>query len=232
MVSLFVGIALALTATAGPADAAAARDDTVRESLARGGYPWYDSRTDSLIAIRTPASRERDQSRIPDVRVSNPGRYVSIGLAILGIALFIALLVELWRRYEPAAGQLPSSPSSSPIGRITGLPAGLNPELGDPWAEALRCRERGDYSRAIVCVFAHQLIALERLRVLRLAPGRTGRQLVRAIDDPRLRGPVEQTLRLFETVYYGQVTPSAAVFESVWSHAQEFERLITEGARR
>ncbi len=113
--------------------------------------------------------------------------------------------------------------------RFEGLPAGLEPESDDPWSDAMRRRARGDYAGAIICLFAHQLLTLDRLRMLRLAPGRTGRQLVRAIDDRQIREWVERTLRLFEAVYYGHRVPSAKTFESVWVQAEAFERRVAAG---
>jgi hypothetical protein len=154
------------------------------------------------------------------------------GLVVLALSLLLVILFELWRRYRPiAVDEEGTIVTRGPVaGRVEGtLPAGVRPGTDDPWAEALRCRERGEYARAIVCLFAHQLLTLERSRRLRLTPGRTGRQLVRTIDDRAVRGCVEPTLRLFEMVYYGHRVPSPEAFEAVWSLTDEFERRVAGG---
>ena len=97
---------------------------------------------------------------------------------------------------------------------------------GDPWDEARRLRGLGDYAGAVVYLFAHQLLALERARQVRLVPGRTGRQLVRSVADRALGAAVEPTLRMFEAVYYGRRAPTVEAFEAVWAQVGAFERAL------
>jgi len=163
--------------------------------------------------------------RIPGI--GGMGDLFVIGLVLLFLTLVLVLLLELLRRYRPPAADDPARIGSAPAGsarRIEGMPAGVRLDAADPWAEAQRLRARGDYAGAVVHLFAHQLLALERAREVRLVPGRTGRQLVRAVGDRQLRVCVEPTLRLFEAVYYGHRAPSAEAFEAVWASAQAFER--------
>ena len=114
--------------------------------------------------------------------------------------------------------------------RIEGLPAGVELDLADPFAEAARLRAGGDYSGAVIHLFAHQLLTLHRLKQVKLVPGLTGRQLVRSVGDRPLRTWVEATLRLFEAVYYGHRAPTVEAFEEVWSFAQAFERRVAAEA--
>ena len=95
-------------------------------------------------------------------------------------------------------------------------------ESSDPWEEALRRRARGDLTGAVICLFAHQLLTLSRLGLVRLAPGRTGRQLLRAVADAEFRGLALPTLRQFEVVYYGHRTPSPEEFAEVWQKPRAF----------
>ena len=73
------------------------------------------------------------------------------------------------------------------------------------------------------------MLTLDRLRLIRLVPGRTGRQLIRTIVDPQWRACVAPTLRLFESVYYGRRTPTREAFEAVWTSAEAFERRVAAG---
>jgi hypothetical protein len=97
----------------------------------------------------------------------------------------------------------------------------------------LRRRAAGDLSGAIVCLFAYQLLRLDQMGLIRLAPGRTGRQYVQAIHDPDFIDSLEATLGLFEDVYYGRKLPTLEAFEAVWRSAQVFqERRGVAGATR
>jgi hypothetical protein len=227
----FVAVVIGL---AGPADGSGAGLDgegptaDVPSALGKGGYPWYDAPTDSAKPVWPP--REFDWEWVPDWKVpglGSLGEMVGYAFAAVALGLLCYVLVLLWRRNRPGADELARravGPGSAR--RIEGLPAGLRPETDDPWSEAVRRRERGDYAGAVVCLFAHQLLTLDRLRQIRLVPGRTGRQLVRAVDDPQFHAWVEPTLRLFEAVYYGHRAPSAEAFEAVWALAEAFERHI------
>ena len=93
----------------------------------------------------------------------------------------------------------------------------------DPWAEAQRRRLAGDFAGAVIYLFAHQLLSLDRAGLIRLAPGWTGRQYVRWLRDPVLVDSLGATFRLFEEIYYGHRRPSAQAFEQVWSRAQALE---------
>jgi hypothetical protein len=207
----------------------------VGEALARGGYPWYDAGTDSVKPMWPPREWDLDWldrrlSRITLGGLSSAGSLLAYLLAMVGLSVLLFLLVKLWRQYQPGPEAPRLKAAAGAAARIESLPVGLRPETVDPWTEALACRARGDYARAVVCLFAHQLLTLDRLRHIRLAPSRTGRQLVRAIDDAQIQGWVDATLRLFEAVYYGHHIPSAARFEQVWSAAEAFERRIAAGA--
>lgn len=204
----------------------------VRAAIEGGSYPWYDAGTDTFKPVWPPKEWYPKDSRIgkgtsPGYDLSATGNLVAIGLAMLGLAILLVVLMELWRRYRPRDDDRRdegAGPGTSP--RIEGLPAGIRPGTLDPWAEAALCRARGDLGRAVVCLFAHQLLTLDRLRQIRLVPGRTGRQLVGTVSDREFRGWVEPTLRLFEAAYYGHRGPSAEAFEPVWAAAEAFQRRV------
>lgn len=244
----------------GPSVAAssAAPRDEIRAVLAKEGYPWYDGATDRVKPVLpwpdlhyTPGDRVKrfgewlgdglrgvarwlrwmNRFRIP--WIGGFGDLIAIGLVMLLLTLVLVGLLELLRRYRPLGGDAVSKAAlrAGSAQRIEGLPAGVRLDAADPWSEALRLRSRGDYSAAIIHLFGHQLLTLERLRQVRLVPGRTGRQLVRSVGDRQLRGLVEPTLRLFEAVYYGHRAISVEAFDAVWSRAEAFERLAAGDIR-
>jgi hypothetical protein len=170
--------------------------------------------------------------RVPGI--AGAGDLVMIGLLMLLLTVVLVALLELLRRYRPlvsddATGAVVVRSGGS--ARVEGLPLG-GLDFSDPWNEAQRLRIAGDYAGAVVYLFAHQLLTLDRAGRIRLVPGRTGRQLVRAVADRQLRSLVEPTLRLFESVYYGRLAPSIEAFEQVWARAVEFQTLLPEEASR
>jgi hypothetical protein len=208
----------------------------VKKALESGKYPWYDPKSETVKPVWPPdlnwltdwLDRWFGKRRVPGI--GRLGDLIAVGLAMLALAVFLMVLFELWKRYRPvnegdAARQIEMGTSS----RIEDLPAGVRPETADPWAEAVARRARGDLAGAIICLFAHQLLTLDRLQQIRLVPGRTGRQYIRAIDDRELHSSVEPTLRLFEEVYYGHHIPSLEAFERVWALAESFEKRVAAG---
>jgi hypothetical protein len=236
-------VLIALTAPAAGAAAAPAIKATnppapVQDALGKGKYPWYDARTDAVKPLWPPREPDLDwldrwlkRSRLRWLPTA--GSMFAITLAMAALAVLLIVLLRLWRYYQPVADTpLAAARGPGSAARIEGLPEGLRPETDDPWSEAVACRARGDYARAVVCLFAHQLLTLDRLRQIRLVPGRTGRQLVRGTADRQLQAWVEPTLRLFEAVYYGHRIPSAEAFAPVWDAAEAFERRVAGGVVR
>ncbi len=228
--------------------------ESVKPALKAERFPWYDAGTGRVRPILPFEIRFSWLDRVGDwfgrvfdrignwfrwlngwrvPGVAGAGDLVVIGLLMLFLTVVLVLLLELLRRYRPLTGAEEASAAvirAGSAGRIEGLPAGVRVDAADPWNEAQRLRARGDYAGAIVYLFAHQLLTLDRAGRLRLVPGRTGRQLVRSVSDRSLRSLVEPTLRLFESVYYGQRAPSVEAFESVWASALQFQAALPEEA--
>jgi hypothetical protein len=250
VVSLLGGLGL-WTALATATWADAAGPASVGPVLERQGFPWYDGRTGRAVPVLPwpdlGAGRfktledwlERigrwfssmNGRRVPGV--GGLGDLIAVGLALLLLTVVLVVLLEMLRRYRPV-GDDPGAGKASAVrglaGRVEGLPGGDALDLTDPWARAVRLRDEGDYAAAVIYLFAHQVLTLDRLRLVRLAPGRTARQLVSSVADRRLRAAVEPTLRMFESVYYGHRTPGREAFEAVWASALAFEAATAEGA--
>jgi hypothetical protein len=226
----------------------------VREALKEGGYPWYDGDADRLRPIwplrmswlKWLGDRMRGAldaigrffkrlgfGSLPAIGFH--GEWLGTILLVTALATFFVFLLVLWLRREPGARSGAKAGLRGPGTRalLAQLPEGLRSGLDDPWAEALRRRQAGDLAGAVVCLFAHQLITLDQMGLIRLAPGWTGRHYVRWLTDPVLVDSLRATLGLFEEVYYGRRLPAAETFEAVWSRAQAFqERQGVLGASR
>jgi hypothetical protein len=209
--------------------------ENVPQALTKGKYPWYDPGRDAIKPVALPSDFDLSRQRWLDFRM--PGLSIPVG-QILAILVLVALLVALfvmlawyWRFPELQGPQLAKHRrGSGSAARVGTLPPGFDIDLTDPWGEAVRRRERGDYAGAIICLFVHQLLVLDQLGLARPTPGRTGRQIVRSVADSWVRARVEPTLGLFERVYYGHRVPTAQAFEAAWSDALALERRVAEGA--
>ncbi len=222
-------------------------------ALREGNYPWYDPGTDGVRPIwasKRPwlkwLGRRWDEFVKALERalkgfqfggssgVGVSGDLIMTAVFLAALIGFLVVLAVLWTRRDSSAAD--RSADGSAVGRaarLTDLPEGVRPGSGDPWAEALRRRAAGDLGGAIVCLFAYQLLSLDQMGLIRLAPGRTGRQYVQTIHDPRFADSLEATLGLFEDVYYGRKLPTLEAFEAVWRSAQVFqERRGVAGASR
>lgn len=212
-------------------------ENTIPQSLGRQSYPWYDSAKDAPRSVLG-----KDMSWLSDWfhfnpsptrggggggswNWSDPGELLMLGLSMLALAILLVMLVEFWRRYRPANdGNQVVNTAKPVLGRIEGLPADIQPTSTDPWAEAQRLRESGDEVGSIIALFAHQLLTLDKLKQIRLTPGRTGRQFVKSVPDLELKQKVTSTLRLFEAAIYGHQRPKPEAFDRMWEDAKAFER--------
>jgi hypothetical protein len=241
-----------LSQPAGEPSAAVGR---VKRALREGKYPWYDSEADELrpdwptkigwldwVTKRIDALIEaigKFLGRLNFGRArsfSLPGDQIGSVILLTALGVFLASIIWLWRRRM--SGTADGESVRTTLGtsaRLTDLPEGVGLEDRDPWAEAERRRAAGDLAGAVVCVFAHQLLSLDHLGLVRLIPGRTGRQYVQVVRDQVLADSLRATLRLFEDVYYGRQQPTNEAFESVWHRALLFRergRLLGAGASR
>ena len=97
----------------------------------------------------------------------------------------------------------------------------------------MRRQAAGDLAGAVICLFAHQLLSLDQLGLIRLAPGRTGRQYVRALARSRFRSTPWAPLSVCSRMFITGGDAHRAAFESVWRRAQAFEeRRRAAGASR
>jgi hypothetical protein len=211
----------------------------VKGALEKGGYPWYDSRKDEAAPVEPPWTWEPPEwlpSFSAPRLASRPSGSFNIGRFVVFLLFFLALVALIaglvwayFQFYHPGSSEPKTKSKVASAVLVGSLPVGLPFDLSDPWNAAKELRARGDLAGAIIALFVHQLMNLDRLRLSRLAPGRTARQLVRAISDAWVRARVEPTMRLFEASYYGHRPPSPESFESAWQLAEEWEARIAAG---
>jgi hypothetical protein len=217
------GLALALLTTPGLGETPPA-DDEVQQALRSTGAPWYDASRDAARPVWPVERRE----------VEGGGSQGSSTVFGILVALLAIVAWFAWTARVQLPTPTPPQPRESKaagaarVGLLT-IPDGLDVDLTDPWAEALRRRATGDLAGAIVALFVHQVGMLNRLGLARAVPGDTARQVVRSVAAREVRLGIEPTLRLFEEVYYGRRAPSPRAFEAAWSAAEALERAWPRG---
>jgi hypothetical protein len=103
--------------------------------------------------------------------------------------------------------------------------------VDDLLAEARRAYEQGNFGEAIIYLFSHQLLQMDRRHLIRLTKGKTNRQYLREIGPRRtLRQLFEQTMVAFEDVFFGAHVLGRDRFEACWSQLNRFDQLVEEGA--
>jgi hypothetical protein len=207
---------------------------TGRESLDSwwGTYPWYDRTTDEVRAIHVPP-KSHPETAVPEASGSS-NLLPALGYTVLGI-LAGALLYMVYRYVMRQKGGVSKTedptavPPDTPL--VESLPFIVPAATGDLLAEARRLYEQGDYGRAVLYLFAHQLVQLDRHQVIQLAKGKTNRQYLREVGTRRALSPlVERTMIAFEEVFFGGHTIDRARFESCWADQVTFEDLVVQEA--
>jgi len=188
------------------------------------GYPWYDAKADAVHRVKVT---EPWHFNFPLGVLLQWTAWVVVALLLAGVAyLLIRAFLQRERRKSGASEQEPVGGAD----RVESLPLPVGGRRLDLLAEAQRCRQQGDYGRAIIFLFSHQLLQLDKHGRIHLARGKTNRQYLREIRPwPSLGGLIEQTTLVFEEVFFGHHALELPAFEACWSRLDEFERLVKSG---
>ena len=95
-------------------------------------------------------------------------------------------------------------------------------------SEAERLMNEGEYDQAIILLFGHQLLLLDRVGMLRLNRGKTNRKYVRETRalDPESADRLQGTVTAFERSYFGRHLITAREFADLWQANAELEQAI------
>jgi len=194
------------------------------------GYPWYDAKTDGVRRVEVAPVKSGGGN---EIRVSGEGigallQWAAWTAIVLVLAWVLYLLLRAYGRRDKHAAE---SQEHLPGGadRVEALPQAAA-GYGDLLAEAEQCRQQGDYNRAIVFLFSHQLTRLDRHGRIHLARGKTNRQYLREVRPwPALGGLIEPTMIAFEEVFFGHRTLGQQPFEACWARLGEFEAMVASG---
>jgi hypothetical protein len=213
-------------------------------------FPWYDRQGDDVrpleITPRQPvANRGAKWAAKPRVARTWPrGRWdflgpvlqwlgITVWIVLLGLVAYLVATAMLSDEASDAAAARRIVESRRHADRVEALPFQLRAAAGDFLGEARRLYEAGLYSEAIVYLFSHELVELDKHHVIRLAKGKTNRQYLRETRQrPTLRTVLEATMIAFEEAFFGNKTLSRDEFERCWNGVDAFQQDLarTQGA--
>jgi len=186
-------------------------------------YPWYDSASDGIRRVKVDSQPESQEVPTPWLQTA---AWIVLAILLVGLAYYLVQAYLLRERSgEASAGQ--GDDAAHTQRRIEALagPAAL----GDLLAAAEQHYREGQYREAVICLFGHELLELDKRQLIRLAKGKTNRQYLRELDPRRaLQRLVGQTMIVFEDVFFGNRPIGRARFESCWLRLAEFEALVRE----
>jgi hypothetical protein len=222
-----------------------------RESLGSGGaFPWYDRENDASRPLNLQRIEDDSENRkstatatpTAPTSTTTPPNLSWLGrmLQVMGIAVLVALLVLavvlITRAFmnsevtETTGSKVVET--SQDVDRVEHLPFQLRKPTGDFLSEARRLYEAGDYSQAILYLYSHFLVQLDRQQVIRLAKGKTNRQYLRETRSRPVLFPIlEITMISFEDVFFGHHKISREQFEASWNRLSEFEAELSRVER-
>jgi hypothetical protein len=226
----------ALSAATNPADPGQAVDSG-RKALGNwSGYPWYDAETDGVRRVDVVPPNEPKPDRgardTPNLsaRLDAALQWVAWSAVALVLAAILFLLLKAYLDQQTAPDDGDSAPEVGDADRIESLPFPVRGGRANLLDEARRLWQEGDYAQAVVYLFSYQLVHLDKQQVIRLNKGKTNRQYLREIG-PRdvLQRLVEQTMLVFEDVFFGNRALERVRFEACWSRLDEFQALAGAG---
>lgn len=112
--------------------------------------------------------------------------------------------------------------------RIKQLPPELRRTDVNLRDEAQRLMSQGDYKQAIILLFAHQLLYLDRAGYLRLNRGKTNRLYVRETraSDRQIGFWLQATVTAFERSYFGRHSIQSDDFSQLWTDNLALEQAV------
>lgn len=206
-------------------------------------YPWYDSGADGVrrIDFRRPWFLDWEWNwpwSWGGGSASGMGTLFEWIIRIALVAVLAVLVYMLVRAYLNRRGDFGFAAAADAEAeaadrrrRIESLPFPLEAARSDLLAEAQRRYQAGEYGEAVKYLFSHELVQLDKHRIIRLTRGKTNRQYLREVGSrASLRRTVEQTMVAFEDFFFGNHRIDRLRFEACWSCLPQFEAQLAEGA--
>jgi hypothetical protein len=190
-------------------------------------YPWYDDQADGVRRINVKAEAQQPAPTATNVSSGPSWDLEWLGWLLLGLVV-LGILIMLWRTYwnrsrdrgGPDKAGLVGAAAS--VDRLEELPFLVEQTDGDLLSAARRASEQGRYEQAIVWLYSHQLLELDRREDIRLTKGKTNRQYLRELRPrPQLARLLNTSMVAFEDVFFGGHSLGSKRFEECWRDAMQ-----------
>lgn len=216
---------------------------------------WYDRQSQGYSPPKLDPLRDNDLRRtgvVSDGQIQSSKFWETItgffkslaevfraflgSLRLIIIAILVLLLVwwivyitgAVFRNYIPSRSSTTGQTLTIDPARIEDLPFETIQATDDPLAICRAMAAEGRYDQAVLYLYGYQLLALDHARQIHLRKGKTNRMYLRelgAIKD--LQELLQATVDCFEAVYFGKHSISAATFNQLWSHIDQFHQLLS-----
>ncbi|WP_218934261.1 DUF4129 domain-containing protein [Rosistilla ulvae] len=221
---------------------------------ALGDPPWYDRDEDRIKAIpveSTDASEDDVAARTSGYQQSGPpkpqgsnnlnsilealGQVVAWSVLAVLVLLIVAaigyafMLREREHRFRRSGMADDEREESETTERLERLPVQINQPASNLLNESKRLMEAGRYNEAIIYLFSHELVQLDRHQLVRLARGKTNRQYLREIRQSNdLLEILHSTIHAFEDAFFGDHTITRQRFQSCWAQLDRFHAAVEQ----
>ena len=160
------------------------------------------------------------------------------GWFLLVVLLVVGVGTIMWALSKAEIEMTGSTQRSSDLGigtldeqtveRMKHLPAELRRTGVNPRSEAERLMKSEQYDQAIILLFGHQLLMLDRRGHLRLNRGKTNRRYLRecrSASQP-CSEHLAKTVEAFERSYFGRHEINAEEFHRLWDDNAQLEAIV------
>ena len=162
--------------------------------------------------------------------------WLVLGIVVLaGVAMIFYVLsrAELQTKNVGKGGKTVLSgktPDEQTLERMKHLPKELRRTDVNLRSEAQRLMQDSQYDQAIILLFAHQLLLLDRYGMLRLNRGKTNRKYIRETrgTNEAVANCLESTVASFERSYFGRHKITRNEFAETWRLNEQLETRLEE----
>ncbi|QEG21213.1 hypothetical protein MFFC18_10680 [Mariniblastus fucicola] len=209
-------------------------DEDFEAAFKTSDLPWYDAGTEGLkssTAPNRPGSIVSNRNRIPPLVEKKKGKQVSKPLTppvgtggtgtaagtvgtsfvyVIGIVFAIVLVALLIYGFLKLESDDTGTESNAKKRRqirdhIKHLPFEIEEQDGDFETFAEKSFRDGDYSKAVIYLFADLLVAMSESGVVRLQRGKTNRQYLNEVwDHGEIRPYYRKVMTAFEDAFFGK----------------------------
>lgn len=223
--------------------------DPVKKSLEDQSFPWYDKEKETEKPVSIVAdpdeTGQRDSKWLGSgnwqskqntrtIRPFSTGLgtvfqviiWIAVALGLLGLSyIVIVAFMKLDAKNVLGGGDEEVEEEEVDRTRIENLPFQVKRPNANLLAEAQACYDRGEYNDAIIYLYSHQLIELDKRQAIHLTKGKTNRQYVRELRErPKLSNILESSVLLFEEAFFGRHSITRNQIDRCWNQLPDFQR--------